>query len=110
MRKIQKRIWIQAKKIIPGGNGLLSKRPERFLKNDWPTYFSKAKGIEIWDLNNIKYIDMSLMGVGTSTLGYTNNYIDNKILKVIKKGVNTTLNCVEEFQLAKKILKYDEFS
>ncbi len=110
MRKIQKRIWIQAKKIIPGGNGLLSKRPERFLKNDWPTYFSKAKGIEIWDLNNIKYIDMSLMGVGTSTLGYTNNYIDNKILKVIKKGVNTTLNCVEEFQLAKKILKYDEFA
>jgi len=65
MQKIQNKIWKQAQKIIPGGNGLLSKRPERFLMNDWPTYFSKAKGIEIWDLNNIKYTDMSLMGVGT---------------------------------------------
>jgi glutamate-1-semialdehyde 2,1-aminomutase len=110
MRKIQNKIWVQAQKIIPGGNGLLSKRPERFLMNDWPTYFSKAKGIEVWDLNNIKYIDMSLMGVGTSTLGYTNNYIDKKIFKVIKKGVNTTLNCLEEFQLAKKFLKYDKFA
>ena len=110
MRKIQNKIWIQAQKIIPGGNGLLSKRPERFLIKDWPTYFSKAKGIEVWDLNNTKYIDMSLMGVGTSTLGYANNYIDKNIHKVISKGINTTLNCLEEFQLAKKILKYDNFA
>ena len=110
MQKFQNKIWKQAQKIIPGGNGLLSKRPERFLPNNWPTYFSKAKGIEVWDLNNTKYIDMSLMGVGTSTLGYANNYIDKNIHKVISKGINTTLNCLEEFQLAKKILKYDNFA
>ena len=26
------------------GNGLLSKRPDRFLPNGWPIYYSKAKG------------------------------------------------------------------
>ena len=37
-----------------------------FLPNKWPTYFSKANGCMIWDLNKKKYIDMSLMGVGTN--------------------------------------------
>ena len=48
--------WNKAIKIIPGGNGLLSKRPNRFLPDGWPTYYSKAKGINIWDLQNKKYM------------------------------------------------------
>ena len=36
--------WDKAKKIIPGGNGLLSKRPERFAPDIWPTYFNKCYG------------------------------------------------------------------
>ena len=110
MNKIEKKIWAQAKKVIPGGNGLLSKRPERFSMGRWPIYFSKAEKINIWDLNKTKFIDMSLMGVGTATLGYANKYIDRMVKKSIDKGVNTTLNCLEEFQLAKKILKYDKFA
>ena len=102
--------WNEAIKIIPGGNGLLSKRPNRFLPNGWPTFYSKAKGINIWDLKNKKYIDFSIMGVGTAVLGYANSEIDNKVTKFLKKGVNTTLNCLEEFLLAKKILKYDKFA
>ena len=31
--------WEKAKKIIPGGNMLLSKRPEIFLPNKWPASF-----------------------------------------------------------------------
>ena len=38
-------------KIIPGGNQLLSKRPEMFLPNLWPSYYKKSKGINVWDLN-----------------------------------------------------------
>ena len=102
--------WNKAIKIIPGGNGLLSKRPNRFLPDGWPTYYSKAKGINIWDLQNKKYIDFSIMGVGTAILGYANSEIDNKVSKFLKRGVNTTLNCLEEFLLAKKILKYDKFA
>ena len=104
------KIWSKAKKIIPGGNGLLSKRPERFSNKYWPTYFLKANGIHIWDLNNTKYIDMSIMGIGTSTLGYKNNSIDKKVISAIGKSVNTTLNSVEEYLLAKKILKFDKFA
>ena len=44
MSKINaKKIWSKALKIIPGGNGLLSKRPERFSKIFGPLTFLKQK-------------------------------------------------------------------
>ena len=64
----------------------------------------------MWDLNGVKYKDMSIMGIGTSTLGYKNNSIDRKVISSINKGVNTTLNSLDEYRLAKKILKYDNFA
>ena len=52
------KLWQRAKKLIPGGNQLLSKRPEMFLPESWPTYFSKAKTVFLWDLDNKKYLDI----------------------------------------------------
>ena len=37
------RLYDLAKSLIPGGTQLLSKRPEMFLPEQWPSYFSKAK-------------------------------------------------------------------
>ena len=52
MTNLGQKLLKKAKKIIPGGNQLLSKRSEMFLPNHWPTYYVKAKGCKIWDLNN----------------------------------------------------------
>ena len=103
MDKGQK-LWKRATAIILGGNSLLSKNPNLFLPNKWPTYFSKSKGCKVWDLNNHCYTDMSLMGVGTNILGYCNNEVDNAVKKVVKKGNLTSLNCPEEVFLAEKLL------
>ena len=108
--KKPKKIWSTALTKIPGGNGLLSKRPDRFTKFFWPTYYSKAKDIYLWDLNNKKYTDMSLMGIGTAILGYSNKKIDNFVFKKMRTGVNTTLNSTEEIDLAKELLKIDKFA
>ncbi len=97
-------LWGLAKKKILGGNSLFSKRPDNFLPKYWPTYYSKAKGCYVWDLENRKYIDMSLMGVGTNVLGYSNSKIDNEVIRNIKKSNMTTLNCPEEVLLAKKLI------
>ncbi len=104
------KLWNYANKIIPGGNGLLSKRPQRFSPKKWPIYYKKAKGIFLWDLNGKKLIDMSIMGIGTSILGYANNQVDNFVKKKITEGVNTTLNSIEEVKLAEEILKVDKFA
>ena len=61
MGKSQK-LWKKAKKIIPGGSQLLSMRAEMFLPERWPAYFRKAKGVEVWDLDGRKYIDMAYLG------------------------------------------------
>ena len=75
-------LYKKAKKIIPGGTHLLSKRPELFLPNLWPSYYSKSKGCHIWDLDNNKFTDMSFMSVGTNSLGYSNSNIDKEVLLV----------------------------
>ena len=41
----------RSKQVIPGGNSLISKRPDQFIDNIWPCYYSKSKGIDIWDLD-----------------------------------------------------------
>ena len=102
--------WLEAQKIIPGGNMLLSKRPEMFLPNKWPAYFKKAKGCFIQDLDNKKYLDMSLMGVGTCILGYSNQEVDNAVIRSIKNGNMSTLNCEEEYLLSKKILSFNKWA
>ena len=103
-------LYEKAKKIIPGGTMLLSKRPEMFLPDNWPSYFSKAKGCEIWDLDNRKYIDMSIMGIGTNTLGYGHREVDKTVLNVIKNGNMSTLNCPEEVKLAEKLIEINPWS
>ena len=49
------KLWQRAKKVIPGGNMLLSKRSEMHLPNNWPSYFSKTSGCSVWDLDGKKY-------------------------------------------------------
>ncbi len=97
-------LWNKAKKIIPDGNMLLSKRPELFLPNKWPAYYSKAKGCMIWDLQGNKYVDMSFMGVGTNILGYSNPKINRSVFSAISKSNLSTLNCPEEVSLAEKLI------
>ena len=99
-----KLLWERAIEVIPGGNGLLSKRPDRYAPDIWPTYFSKAKGCQVWDLDGNKYIDMAQMGIGAAMLGYCNDVVDNAVKEAIDSGVSTTLNASEEVQLAEKLL------
>ena len=99
------KLYKRAKKVIPGGNMLLSKRPEMFLPEKWPAYFSKSKGCKVWDLDGKEYIDMSIMGIGTNTLGYGHPEVDEAVIKTIKDGNMSTLNCPEEVHLAEKLVE-----
>lgn len=95
----------KAKKIIPGGTQLLSKRPEMFAPDIWPSYYSKAKGCKVWDLDGREFIDMSIMSVGACILGYADDEVDNAVVKALKDGVSSSLNCYEEFQLARELIE-----
>ena len=88
-------LWKRAKNVIPGGNMLLSKRAEMFLPDQWPAYFSKAKGCEVWDLDGNKFTDFSIMGIGTNTLGYGCEEVDQAVVNTVALGNMSTFNCPE---------------
>ncbi len=97
-------LYKRAKLLIPGGTQLLSKRPEMFAPEVWPSYYSKAKGSRIWDMDNREYIDMSIMAVGACILGYADEYVDDAVIRAIRSGVNSSLNCPEELKLAEALI------
>ncbi len=98
------KLYKRAKRRIPGGNMLLSKRPEMFLPGKWPAYFSKAKGCRVWDLDDNELIDMSIMGIGTNSLGYGHPEVDEEVKRTVSNGNMSTLNCPEEVYLAEKLI------
>ncbi|MDP2030676.1 MAG: aminotransferase class III-fold pyridoxal phosphate-dependent enzyme [Thiobacillus sp.] len=99
------KLWKRAKQVIPGGNMLLSKRAEMFLPDQWPAYFSKAKGCKVWDLDGNEYTDMTIMGIGTNILGYGNPEVDAAVRQTVDAGNMSTLNCPEEVYLAEKLVE-----
>lgn len=99
------KLWNRAKQVIPGGNMLLSKRAEMFLPDQWPAYFSKAKGCKVWDLDGNEYTDMCIMGIGTNILGYGQQEVDDAVRKTIDAGNMSTFNCPEEVYLAEKLIE-----
>lgn len=103
MGKGQK-LYSKAKQIVAGGNMLLSKRPEMFLPEQWPSYFSKSKGCEVWDLDGKRYID-TLMMPGTNSLGYNYEEIDEAVKETINSGNMSTLNAPEEVELTERLIE-----
>ncbi len=104
------KLWEKSKKLIPGGNQLLSKRCEMFLPGAWPAYYEKASGCEVWDLDGNKYYDFAQMGVGTCVLGYADQYVNGKVNSAIEKGSMTSLNSYEEVELAERLIDIHPWS
>lgn len=98
-------LYARARRIIPGGTQLLSKRPEMFLPGEWPSYFSRAEGARVWDLDGTPYVDMSYSGIGACTLGYADPDVNRAVHAAVDAGTMTTLNCPEEFELAELLLE-----
>ena len=105
-----KEMWSRAINVIPGGNGLLSKRPDRYGPDIWPSYYSSALGVEVTDLDGNHFIDMAQMGIGSAILGYAHPELTNSVADVLKDGVNCTLNAPEEVLLAEKLLDLNPFA
>jgi glutamate-1-semialdehyde aminotransferase len=103
-------LYKKAKMLIPGGTMLLSKRPEMFLPENWPSYYSKAKGCRVWDLDGNELIDMCIMGIGTNTLGYGRQEVDDAVMQTVINGNMSTLNCPEEVLLAEKLIEMNPWA
>jgi glutamate-1-semialdehyde 2,1-aminomutase len=104
------KLWKRAQEVIPGGGMLLSKRSEMFLPEEWPAYYSRAKGIKVWDLSGNEYLDFANMSVGACSLGYGVESIDNAVKQAIDEGVMSSLNSPSEVFLAEKLIEMHQWA
>jgi glutamate-1-semialdehyde aminotransferase len=93
-------LYRKAKTRIPGGTQLLSKRPEMFLPENWPAYYSRAKGAQVWDLDGNMYYDMSYNGIAACVLGAADPEVEEAVIAAVRAGSMSTLNPPEEVELA----------
>ncbi len=103
-------LYQRARCRIPGGTQLLSKRPEMFLPNGWPNYYSRAEGAYVWDLDGNRYLDMSLNGVGACVLGHADPDVNRAVHQAVDNGSMSTLNCPEEVELAELLCELHEWA
>ncbi|MQF94720.1 MAG: aminotransferase class III-fold pyridoxal phosphate-dependent enzyme [SAR202 cluster bacterium] len=76
-----------------------------FLPEQWPAYYSRSKGVEIWDMDDNRFIDITHCGVGAPILGYADPDVENAVIEAVQAGTTTTLNCPEEVDLAELLLE-----
>ncbi len=93
-------LYRKAKTRIPGGTQLLSKRPEMFLPENWPAYYSRAQGAQVWDLDGNMYYDFSINGIAACILGAADPEVNEAVIAAVRSGSMSTLNPPEEVELA----------
>lgn len=96
-------LYHHAKKRIPGGVQLLSKSPEQYAPGQWPAYFKKAKGCEVWDLDDRHYYDFTTNGIGACLLGYADPDVTKAVVSRVENGSMCSLNPPEEVWLADRL-------
>ena len=100
MNSTGQNLYQKARKIIPGGRSCFPNGPRCFCRSSGRATTAKAKGVEVWDLDGRKYVDMAYMGIGACILGYADPDVDKAVHAAIDSGSMTTLNCPEEVELA----------
>lgn len=75
-----------------------------FLPELWPSYYVKAEGCKVWDLDDKQYYDFAQMGVGSCTLGYADEDVNHAVMEAVKNGSMCTLNSYEEVELAERLI------
>lgn len=96
-------LWAEAKTKISGGTGLLAKRAHMFDPQTWPSYFSRVKGADVWDLDGRRYTDFT-GGVGAILLGHADNEVNAAVHRRVNLGSYSTLASPGEVALADTLL------
>ena len=95
----------RSKQVIAGGSQLLSKKPEMFAPDLYPSHYRRAKGCTIWDVNNVQYTDFSHMSVGCCLLGYADDFVNIAVCDAAENGSISSLSSALEVELAEEMIK-----
>ncbi len=77
----------RADKVIPGG--MFGHQSTRLLPDDYPQFFSRAKGARLWDADGNELLDF-MCAYGPNLMGYADDAIDNAYVTRMRQGDTMT--------------------
>jgi len=96
------KLFEEAQNLIPGGV-LGIRRPYNFVVGEYPIFFDKGEGGNVYDVDGNKYIDM-LCAYGPIILGHREKEVDDAVIRQIQeKGFCMSLTQEVQNRLAKKL-------
>jgi glutamate-1-semialdehyde 2,1-aminomutase len=93
----------KSRSLIPGGCQTISKRSENFCDQGWPTFYSRADGSQVFDLNGVPYTDY-VLALGPIILGYNHPAVNERVKRQIDIGILTSLQSPLEVELSEKLV------
>ncbi len=82
-----KRLWATARTLIAGGSQ--GTRTPEFPES--PSYFVRAKGCRMWDVDGNEFIDL-LCSIGPVILGYAYPRVDKAVKEIMKDSFQSSMN------------------
>ncbi len=95
-----KRLWAEAQELIAGGSQG-TRCPEY---PDFPTYFERAKGCRMWDVDGNEYIDL-LCSIGPIVLGYAYDPVEQLVDEIKRSSFQSSMNHPIQLELARLLIE-----
>ena len=96
-------LWSRAKQSISCGTGLMAKRATSFDPVEWPSYYSRCSGANIWDSQGRRFTDFT-GGVGAILLGHSDEEVNRAVHRRVSQGSYCSLVSPDEPALAEHLL------
>jgi glutamate-1-semialdehyde aminotransferase len=93
-------LWQYAQTLIPGG----SQGTRCPLYAEFPSYFDRAKGCRMWDVDGNEFIDL-LCSIGPIILGYAYDRVDDAACKIIRSSFQSSANHLVQLELAELLIQ-----
>jgi glutamate-1-semialdehyde 2,1-aminomutase len=77
----------RAEAVIPGG--MYGHQSTRLLPDDYPQFFSRAKGARLWDADGNELLDF-MCAYGPNLIGYADDAIDEAYIRRMRQGDTMT--------------------
>ena len=71
---------------------------------DFPTYFERAKGCRMWDVDGNEFIDL-LCSIGPVLLGYAYKPVDDDVIHILRNSFQSSTNHPIQIELARRLVE-----
>ena len=96
------RLYEEACRIVVGGT-TQAKRPDLFIKGEYPIYAAGGEGAYIWDVDGNRFIDW-IQGLGIIILGHRDPDVDEAAIREIREGFAFSMTRPIQNKLAKMLV------